>query len=117
MKEIVNAAICDDFKKGIDLVRKSSHCGIVHPCHVKIFRSSLNEDFVLQREDQTCIVILSVAWSSLIGPALKPVHPMRLHWAPRHGVWNGCSFLPDTPCTRELEKGLQISLLRNNYLV
>ena len=24
--------------------------------------------------------------------------PMQLHWAPRHGVWVDCSFLPDTPC-------------------
>jgi len=23
--------------------------------------------------------------------------PMQLHLAPRHGVWVGCSFLPDTP--------------------
>jgi len=21
---------------------------------------------------------------------LKPMQPMRLHWAPRHGVWAGC---------------------------
>jgi len=26
------------------------------------------------------------------------VKPMQLHWAPRHGVWVDCSFLPDTPC-------------------
>jgi len=28
---------------------------------------------------------------------LKPMQPMQLHWATRHGVWAGCSFLPDTP--------------------
>ena len=33
---------------------------------------------------------------------LKSMQPMRLHWAPRHGGWAGCLFLPDTPCTREL---------------
>jgi len=31
---------------------------------------------------------------------------MQLHWAPRHGVWAGCSFLPDTPYVRELQKRL-----------
>jgi len=25
---------------------------------------------------------------------LKPMQPMQLHWAPRHGVWVDCSFLP-----------------------
>jgi len=25
--------------------------------------------------------------------------PMRMHWAPRHGIWVDCSSLPDTPCT------------------
>jgi len=28
----------------------------------------------------------------------KPVQPMQLHWAPRHGVWVYRSFLPDAPC-------------------
>jgi len=23
-------------------------------------------------------------------------------WVPRHGVWEGCLFLPDTPYAREL---------------
>jgi len=29
---------------------------------------------------------------------LKPMQPMQLHWAPRHGVWEDCSVLPHTPC-------------------
>jgi len=33
---------------------------------------------------------------------LRPMQPMQLHWAPRHAVWAGCSFLPDTARTREL---------------
>jgi len=37
--------------------------------------------------------------------------------APRHGGWSGSLFLPDTPCARELWKGLEISLLANNHPV
>jgi len=29
---------------------------------------------------------------------IKPMQPMRLHWAPRHGGWARFLFLPDTPC-------------------
>jgi len=39
---------------------------------------------------------------------LKPMQPMLLHWAP--SFWGpapwylvGCSFLPDTPCTRGIQ--------------
>jgi len=52
---------------------------------------------------------------------LKPMQPMRLHWAPR--FWGPrakqvVSFLPDTPCAREISKnGLWILLLANNHLV
>ena len=46
---------------------------------------------------------------------LKPMQPMQLHWAPRHGVWEGYSFSPDTHSAREFsENGLQTSLLANN---
>ena len=36
-----------------------------------------------------------------IRAGLKPMQPMQLHWAPHHGVWVSCSYLPDTPCSRE----------------
>ena len=46
---------------------------------------------------------------------LKPMQHMQLHWAPRHGVCAGYSFVPDTPCAYEFSKnGLQISLLPNS---
>jgi len=32
------------------------------------------------------------------GAGLKPMQPMQLRWALRHGVWVDNSFLPDTPC-------------------
>jgi len=38
---------------------------------------------------------VEVAW--LARADLKPMQPVQLHWAPRHGVWVSCSFLPDTP--------------------
>jgi len=37
-------------------------------------------------------------WIVLRRAGLKPMQPMQLHWAPRHGVWVDYSFLPDTPC-------------------
>jgi len=33
---------------------------------------------------------------------LKPMNPMQLHYAPRHGGRTCCSFLPDNPCAKEL---------------
>jgi len=35
---------------------------------------------------------------------LKPVHLMKLYWAPRHGGQTGCSFLPDNPCDKQMTK-------------
>jgi len=32
-----------------------------------------------------------------LSAGLKPMQPVQLHWAPRHGVRAGCSVLPDTP--------------------
>jgi len=46
---------------------------------------------------------------------LKPMQPMRLHWAPRHGVSAGCSILPDTLCAASIEKRL-INLIVSKQL-
>jgi len=44
--------------------------------------------------------------------------PMQVHWAPRHGVWVDCSFVPNTPCTSEFSRNaIEISLLTKNALV
>jgi len=64
-EEIVNASSCVDDIKGIYRVRKYTHGGVGYPCHVKkIFRPSSNEEFVLECEEQSCMDILNVAWSS-----------------------------------------------------
>ena len=56
------------------------------------------------------------------GPALSRCNRCgcigpRFSGAPSHGGWSGCLLLPDTLWARELWKGLQISLLANNYVV
>ena len=43
-----------------------------------------------------------LVWSQknyLSRAGLKSMQPMLLHWAPRHDIWIGCSFFPNTPCT------------------
>ena len=60
-----------------------------------------------REHDTICVLKLAL----LCRAGLKPMEPMQLHWAPRlgaprHAACAGCSFLPDTPCTRELQKRL-----------
>jgi len=39
---------------------------------------------------------------SKVRAGLKPMHPVQLHYAPRHSRGTFCPFLPDNPYAKEL---------------
>jgi len=73
-----------------------SGSGLSWPTLVKA-RSGLVPTF-RRREEK-----LAAPLGRTVKAGLKPMQPMQLHSAPRHGGWAGCSFLSDTPCVQELQ--------------
>ena len=60
------------------------------------FRNSIIGNFMVCQDRLETYLLHLFAHTGRAG--FKPMQPMQLHWAPHHGVWVDCSFLPDTPC-------------------